>query len=74
MRGRPPKPLGERKIERLDLRLASAEKDLFRLAAGEAGVELSVWVRVHLTEAAKQQLANDKSAGSRRSLPTLSDA
>ena len=56
-RGRPPKRPQDRREERLDLRVAAEEKTVFREAAEASGVQLSVWIRRHLHEAARKELA-----------------
>jgi len=44
-----------RKSKRLDLRVDTAEKEAFKLAADQANQELSVWIRVQLHKAAEQE-------------------
>jgi uncharacterized protein (DUF1778 family) len=53
-RGRPPREKQWRKCERLDLRVDTAEKEAFKLAADQANQELSVWIRIQLHRAAEQ--------------------
>ena len=55
-RGRPPKPLPEKKSRRLDVRVSEAEKTAFKLAADNANQELSAWIRVQLYKAAHEEL------------------
>jgi hypothetical protein len=57
-RGRPPKPAPEKREERLDLRVSTAEKIAFKLAAENSQQDLSVWIRVQLHRAAGEELAN----------------
>lgn len=47
-RGRPKKSDHEKRWQRLDLRVSEAEKEAFRLAAENAGQDLSVWIRIQL--------------------------
>lgn len=54
-RGRPPKP--EKREERLDLRVSTAEKMAFKLAAENLQQDLSVWIRIQLHRAAGEELA-----------------
>jgi uncharacterized protein (DUF1778 family) len=56
-RGRPLKPAPEKREERLDLRVSSAEKMAFKLAAENSQQDLSVWIRVQLHRAAGEELA-----------------
>jgi len=55
-RGRPPKTVQEKRQERLDLRVSSAEKQAFKLAAEKSEQELSVWIRIQLHKAAGDEL------------------
>jgi len=55
-RGRPPKPVPEKREERLDLRVSQAEKQAFKLAAAQSQEGLSVWIRVQLHKAASEEL------------------
>jgi len=51
-RGRPPKSVEQKRQERLDLRVSSAEKQAFKSAAEKSEQELSVWIRIQLHKAA----------------------
>jgi uncharacterized protein (DUF1778 family) len=44
------------KINFIKLRVQPDEKEAFELAAGEAGISLSAWMRRHLRTAARQEL------------------
>ena len=54
-RGRPPKPADEKAEERLELRIASADKAEWQEAADRAEVKLSAWIRDRLNKAAKRE-------------------
>jgi hypothetical protein len=55
-RGRPKKSSHELQTEYLDVRLALAEKQAFKEAAGLAGLPVSAWVRERLRQAAIREL------------------
>jgi hypothetical protein len=55
-RGRPPLGSGRTKVEYLDVRLETAEKQAFKNAAQLAGVPLATWVRERLRHVARQEL------------------
>lgn len=55
-RGRPPKPVLEKREERLDLRVSQTEKQVFKLAAAQSQKDLSVWIRIQLHKAASEEL------------------
>ena len=55
-RGRPNKKAEEKRIEHLDIRLDSDEKESFKDAASVSGAPLSVWVRERLRQAAIKEL------------------
>jgi hypothetical protein len=60
-RGRPPKADERRKGDYLEIRLESVEKQAFRDAAQNAGLDLSAWVRERLRVVARIELeAADK--------------
>ena len=66
-RGRPPKTAVKRLEHRLDLRVSESEKKTFKLAADNANQDLSMWIRIQLHQAAKQELVEiekDKSVSS----------
>jgi uncharacterized protein (DUF1778 family) len=54
-RGRPPLEDAERRDERLELRLNSAEKQAFDAAARLSGLPLSGWIRTRLLALAKKE-------------------
>lgn len=55
-RGRPRKGPDNIKGIRLDIRIAEAEKQVFRAAAELAGLDLSAWIRERLRQVAKEEL------------------
>ena len=54
-RGRPPKQPPDKREQRLDLRVSTAEKMAFKLAAEKSQQDLSVWIRVQLHRAASEE-------------------
>jgi len=54
-RGRPSKNAAEAKAAHLQVRLNSAEKEVFTAAAELAGVDLSEWVRARLRLASQDE-------------------
>lgn len=55
-RGRPRKAEPDKREERLDLRVTTAEKEAFKLAAAGENQDLSVWIRIQLHRAAGETL------------------
>jgi predicted HicB family RNase H-like nuclease len=55
-RGRPRRDRLQRREGRLDVRVNPSEKETFKLAAENAGQDLSVWIRIQLHHAAKREL------------------
>lgn len=54
-RGRPPKPAGQARAERIEIRSTATEKESYEKAASESGLELSEWIRNRLNSAAKRK-------------------
>jgi uncharacterized protein (DUF1778 family) len=52
--GRPKKPPEESLVERIDLRLTTAERLEYEQAAQHDGKSLSAWIRTCLSKAAKR--------------------
>ncbi len=55
-RGRPPKTEEERAAERLEIRIATADKVSWQEAADRAGMKLSAWIKDRLEKAAKREI------------------
>jgi hypothetical protein len=55
-RGRPKKPPASSKIESIEVRVTTSEKEGFRQAAELAGVGLSTWMRERLRRTAIREL------------------
>ncbi len=55
-RGRPKRDRKQRREGRLDVRVNPSEKETFKLAAENAGQDLSVWIRIQLHQAARREL------------------
>lgn len=54
--GRPKKDASETRGEYLDVRLGTAEKESFKIAADLAGLSMAAWVRERLRAAARSEL------------------
>lgn len=54
-RGRPPKPEGEKAEAVFQIRLNSAEKEVWQEAADRAGIKLSAWIKDRLNKAANRE-------------------
>lgn len=65
-RGRPPKEPDELLTDRVNFALMPEEKAIYEVAASEAGIKLSAWIRDRLTKA-----ANREKKASSRSKPSL---
>jgi uncharacterized protein (DUF1778 family) len=59
-RGRPPKPPDEVRVERIEVRADSAEKQRLEEAADRAGMKLSDWIRARLSDAAMAELGQKR--------------
>ena len=61
-RGRPPKTDEERALERIELRVVTADKVSWQEAADRAGMKLSAWIRDRLEKAAKRESRSGQSS------------